>query len=268
MTQMPTKELAQRLIDAERDCLVAWLRAIESIPGNPLRTTVREFGSATAVVCGAIPAQVYNRVFGMTWDDRERLPEILALYREYGAGPVFDLSPYAIPPFWQGPGLPLELARHGFYQGAFHQMLYGAPTTETPPPADHVTIAEVGGQDADTFARVYDQVWGGSDSIRVLIGHPEFRCYLAFVDGEAAALGVLHIANRAASMANGLTVPALRGHGCHTALLQRRIRDAALAGCDLLVSQCAPGSVSQRNQLRAGFLIAGTKAWWTPLSLT
>ena len=63
-------------------------------------------------------------------------------------------------------------------------------------------------------------------------------------------------------MANALTVPALRGRGCQTALLQRRIHDAHQLGCDVLVSQCRPGSTSQNNQLRAGFEIAGTKAWW------
>jgi hypothetical protein len=82
------------------------------------------------------------------------------------------------------------------------------------------------------------------------------------VDGTAAALGVLHVAEGVGSMANALTVPALRGRGCQTALLHRQIRDAALAGCDLLASQCRPGSTSQRNQLRAGFRIAGSKAWW------
>ena len=39
-----------------------------------------------------------------------------------------------------------------------------------------------------------------------------------------------------------------------------------LAGCDLLVSQCSPGTASQRNQLRAGFAIAGTKVWWVPIA--
>jgi hypothetical protein len=55
--------------------------------------------------------------------------------------------------------------------------------------------------------------------------------------------------------------------GCQTALLYRRIRDAALAGCDLLVSQCNPGTDSQRNQLRTGFRIAGSKSWWLPLPI-
>jgi len=63
-------------------------------------------------------------------------------------------------------------------------------------------------------------------------------------------------------MANALTAPAFRGRGCQTALLHRRIQDAAGAGCDLLVSQCSPGTASERNQLRAGFRAAGTKAWW------
>jgi len=96
----------------------------------------------------------------------------------------------------------------------------------------------------------------------VLIEHPRFHCYLAFVDGHPAALGILHVANGVGSMANGLTVPSMRGRGCQTALLYRRIAEAARAECDLLASQCMPGVTSQNNQLRVGFQIAGSKAWW------
>jgi hypothetical protein len=262
-----TTELAQRLIAAERDCMVDWLRAMEALDGNPFGIAIRQFGQATALVCSRIPAEVYNRVIGMTADDRAYVPDILAFYREHGVNPLFDLSPYAIPPFWVQPNLPPLLARHGLYQGAFHQMLYGVPTLEVPPPPDWITIKEAGPADADDFVRVYEQVWGAGGAIRVLIGQPHFRCYLAFVDGVAAGLGVLHIANRAGSMANGLTAPPFRGRGCQTALLYRRIRDAALAGCDLLVSQCNPGTDSQRNQLRTGFRIAGSKSWWLPFPI-
>jgi hypothetical protein len=260
-----TTELAQRLIAAERDCMVDWLRAMEAVDGNPFGIAIRQYGQATALVCSRIPAEVYNRVIGMTAEDRAYVPEILAFYREHGVNPLFDLSPYAIPPFWVQPNLPPLLARHGLYQGAFHQMLYGVPRLEVPPPPDWITIKEVEPADADDFVRVYEQVWGAGGAIRVLIGQPRFRCYLAFVEGVAAGLGVLHIANRAGSMANGLTAPPFRGRGCQTALLYRRIRDAALAGCDLLVSQCNPGTDSQRNQLRTGFRIAGSKSWWLPL---
>jgi hypothetical protein len=262
-----TANLAQRLIAAERDCMVDWLRAMEAVDGNPFGIAIREFGQAMALVCSQIPAEVYNRVIGMTVDDRAHIPAILAFYHEHGVNPLFDLSPYAIPPFWVQPNLPPLLAQHGFYQGAFHQMLYGVPTLDVPLPPEQITIKQVGPADADDFVRVYEQVWGAGGAIRVLIGQPQFRCYLALVDGVAAGLGVLHIANRAGSMANGLTAAPFRGRGCQTALLYRRIHDAALAGCDLLVSQCNPGTDSQRNQLRTGFQIAGSKAWWLPLPI-
>ncbi len=262
---LATTELAQRLVAAERDCYVAWLRAMDALPGNPLGITIRAFGRSTVLVCSEIPAEIFNRVFEMTVDDREHIPAILALYRAHGATPLFDLSPYAIPPFWVQPNVPPLLAQHGLYQGAFHQMLYAVPTTDVPPTPSHITIKDVTPEDADEFGRTYEQVWGDGIAIRVLIGQPQFRCYLAYVDGEAAALAVLHVANGVGSMANALTVPALRGRGCQTALLRRRIADAAVMGCDLLVSQCSPESESQRNQLRVGFHIAGSKAWWVPM---
>lgn len=114
----------------------------------------------------------------------------------------------------------------------------------------------------EAFGRLYASVWGDPGVALVWFGHPAFICYIASVDGTDAALGVLHISDGTASMANALTTPTLRGRGCQTALLRRRLDDAARAGCDLAVSQCRPGSVSQRNQLRAGFAIAETNVWW------
>ncbi len=259
------QELAQRLVQAERNCMKDWLCGIREVQGNPFGVAMRDFGQATALVCSKIPAQVFNRVFNMTSADREYIPAILEFYREHGVQPLFDLSPYNTEPYWEGENVPMLLARHGMYAGAFHQMLYGAPSTSIPPLPRGVTIREVGPDEAADFAWTYEQVWGDAGVIEVLVGREEFTCYVAYVEGQPAALGVLHMADGAASMANALTVPALRNRGCQTALLYHRIREAALRGCDLLVSQCTPGSSSQRNQLRVGFHVAGTKAWWVPL---
>lgn len=263
-----TADLVRRLVVAERTCYADWVRAMADEPGNPLGAEVRAFGQATALVCAAIPAQVWNRVFGWTSADLDRVPPILDFYRERGAEPLFDVVPTVVPPFWEGPNALLALAQHGFYQGAFHQLLFGAPAVEGSPPPARVAVAEVGRADADAFVRVYEQVWGDGAAIRVLLGRPRFRCYIATVDGEPAALGVLHVADGVGSMANGLTAPPFRGQGCHRALLARRVRDAAVDGCDLLVSQCSPGSVSERNQFRLGFRVAATKAWWVPRPIT
>jgi hypothetical protein len=259
---LPTTELVARLMRAETACVAAWVGAMAAQPGNPLRAEIARFGDATACVCGAIPAEVWNRVFGLTVADVARIPEIAQFYRTAGAAPLFDLDPYSVEPFYAGPNVLAPLAAHGFYQASFHQMLYGVPTAPGPVPDGAVEVREVGAEEVEEFGRVYETVWGGAAAIRVLLGQPEFRCYVAYVDGAAAALGVLHIGDGAASMANGLTDPRFRNRGCQTALLRRRAVDAARAGCDLLVSQCRPGSQSQRNQLRAGFRIAGTKVWW------
>lgn len=261
---LPTPELVARLVTAEQRCMTDWMQAVADLPDNPFGIAIATFGNATALVCSTIPAQVFNRVFGLTVADRDQIETILAFYAQHGAAPVFDLSPYGLPPYWVEPNLFTPLMEHGLYQGAFRQLLYALPSTDISPLPVHLSIRAVEAADADLFAAVYDQVWGGSGAIRVLLGHPRFRCYLAFVDGEPAGLGILHIADGVASMANGLAVPHLRGRGCQTALLHRRLADAAEAGCSLVVSQCAPGSTSQNNQLRVGFRIAGSKAWWLP----
>jgi hypothetical protein len=158
------------------------------------------------------------------------------------------------------------LHARGFYQGAWHQILYGLPTTIIPEVPSHISIRVVTANETDAFVEVYEQVWGDGTAVRVLVEQPPFHCYLAYVDDEPAALGILHVANGIGSMANGLTVPAMRGRGCQTALLYHRFRAAALAGCSLMVSQCRPGVTSQNNQLRVGFHIAGSKAWWIPVA--
>jgi GNAT superfamily N-acetyltransferase len=200
----------------------------------------------------------------MTTVDIEHIPAILDYYREHKADVLFDLSPYSTEPYWEGETVPTVLARQGLFAGTFHQMLYGVPTAEAPPMPEGVSIKEVGENEVADFMAAYEQVWGDAGAIKVLVGRPEFACYVAYVDGQAAALGVLHVANGAASMANALTVPRLRGRGCQTALLYRRIEEARRRGCDLIVSQCMPGSDSQKNQMKVGLRVAGTKAWWVP----
>ena len=102
---LPTPALVEQLIDAERDCMVDWLTAMAALPGNPLGSVIENFGRATALVCSKIPAQVFNRVIGMTMQDCDHLPAILAIYEQHRASPMFDLSPYANPPSLGNPKL-------------------------------------------------------------------------------------------------------------------------------------------------------------------
>lgn len=267
----PTTEFARRLIAVERNCFTEWVTLLAAVPGNPFGSAVRQFESGgrqlTALASARVQHVIFNRVFEMTNADIGQLDTILHFYQEQRASPMFDLSPYVVEYAPERDGLLDALAARGFYQRSFHQMLYGQPHADTPPPPDHITIRSVETHDeVDALAYIYGQIRGTADqdAIRVLVGQPNYRCFLAFIDGTAAGLGILHIKNGAASMANGMTLPEYRGRGVQTALLYHRMRTAAEAGCTLMVSQCQAGSISQRNQQRIGFQIAGTKVWWVP----
>lgn len=96
-----------------------------------------------------------------------------------------------------------------------------------------------------------------------------WHCYLARVEGEAAACGAMFIQDRIAELGIAATLEPARGRGCQTALLHRRIADAGAAGCHTLsvkTGERTPGrpSTSYGNILRAGFEEAHPRPNWQP----
>jgi len=63
---------------------------------------------------------------------------------------------------------------------------------------------------------------------------------------------ILRDANIAALFGTA-TVPEFRGRGVQTALINRRLWEAASAGCEFAVVSTMPGGGSQRNTERRGF---------------
>jgi hypothetical protein len=147
-------------------------------------------------------------------------------------------------------------------------VLFGVPTT-IQPGGSGITVCEVVPSDRDVFFSLWlvsqpPEEW---KALRVL-GRAEFadwRCYVAFVGGQPVAIAGLYLRDGVGVMASGNTLPAFRGQGCQTALLCQRITDAALAGCDLILSQATPGTVSQRNLERVGLRTAYTQAIWAAI---
>jgi GNAT superfamily N-acetyltransferase len=87
-------------------------------------------------------------------------------------------------------------------------------------------------------------------------------CFLAEIDGEPGAAGVLGIHDGVALFGGSATVPELRRRGLQSALLHERMRYAFEHGCDLAMMVAAAGSESQRNAERKGFRIAYTRTKW------
>jgi GNAT superfamily N-acetyltransferase len=86
--------------------------------------------------------------------------------------------------------------------------------------------------------------------------------FFAEIDGKPVGTGALAMHDGVAILAGASTVPEARKQGAQRALLEARLRHAALHGCDLAMMGAAPGSASQRNAERQGFRIAYTRIKW------
>jgi GNAT superfamily N-acetyltransferase len=88
---------------------------------------------------------------------------------------------------------------------------------------------------------------------------PSAECYLARIDGKVAGGGTLAIRNGVAGLFGASTLPTFRKRGVQTALLHARLSRAIGAGCDLAACFARPGSTSQRNIGRRGFVVLYTR---------
>ena len=91
---------------------------------------------------------------------------------------------------------------------------------------------------------------------------PGALSFLAELNGQAIATGVLCLSDGVALLGGACTVPEGRRQGAQLALLESRLRYAAEGGCDLAMMCAQPGSASQRNAERHGFRIAYTRLKW------
>jgi hypothetical protein len=99
----------------------------------------------------------------------------------------------------------------------------------------------------------------------VLVHRENNPCFLADIDGQTAAAGALALHEGVALFAGASTIPEFRCRGLQAALLEARMRYASEHGCDLAMMVAEPGSNSQRNAQRQGFLVAYSRLKWQKL---
>ena len=100
-------------------------------------------------------------------------------------------------------------------------------------------------------------------NVRPWLEQGGWSLYLARVSGQPAAAAILYVHDRVGYLADSATDPSFRRRGLQAALLRRRIRDAGLAGADLVFSRAEPFSSSHRNMERVGMRLQFTWAKWT-----
>ena len=197
------------------------------------------------------------------------LDAIERFFRDRGAPVLHEVSPFV------GPAALDLLCARNYRPIEVSSVLYRSverPTSEHP---GQITVRVVAPAESQLWTDISARGWAHE--------HPELLeflvqlgaissarehsvCFLAEVDGEPGAAGVLSLHDGVALFAGSATVPELRHRGLQTALLHERMRYAFDQGCDLAMMGALPGSESQRNAERRGFRIAYTRTKWRLVS--
>ncbi|SRR5581483_7820273 len=249
---------------------VRWMELLRDLPGNRCGVQVRRF--ADDVVATAVTStpdeQWMQHVSGLRDGDEALVPKIAAWYHSLAIRPRYEIAPVAA---FERLALALTDARA--VQTAFLDALWSRAfePSDEPVAGVEVRVVEPRSTDADVFARVllgghevpdtaYTEHWAAAAT---WCEEPEWWCYLACCDGEPLGAAVLVVDDGIGYLANASTLPRGRRRGCQRALIDRRLRDARRAGCELFVSLATPFTTSHRNLERAGLTVAYTKTMWT-----
>lgn len=261
-------EIALQIEQSEAKYFALRLETLQDVPGNPYGVEIRRYGDAWAMQARNTESYwFFHRVMALGYSHLDDLGEILEWYRENKKRSRFDILPSLA-----SSGLLRSLADEGFYQSEFVAALYGLPSDEMRMPSN-VTVRAVQPYEGDQLARIYLDGYGVpeerrrflGDSVRKLAGHPDVRCYFAYVDSAVAGMAVLYLNGDVGYLASGATLPEYLGHGCRRALHYARLAAARLEGCSLVVAHSDVLGNGQRSLEEVGMRVAYNKAIWTEL---
>lgn len=251
---------ARRLEMAET-ILPDWVEAIHR--NKPSRPVAAENIAGGVAFFGG-PNFPSNQIVGMGLYGEVKAGDVDRLehfYRSRSVAATVVVSPLA------DPALLALLGQRGYHIAEFNSVLIRRISTNEPfAPPEGIVIERVSQETVAAWRRTITQ--GFSDVIAVpedvfdgfalLPGSLDF---LTRIDGVVAGAcsGRIVSQTRIAALFGAATLPAYRHRGVQGALIARRLRDAALAGCEYAVVSTQPGSGSQRNMERRGFRLAYTK---------
>jgi GNAT superfamily N-acetyltransferase len=248
-----------------------WREVWESVPAAVAAEhgiELRRFGAIQASIVRGLPeVSMLNLILGATEADEGDLADAVAWTGEHGISPYVPVTPGQ-------PGTEVAevwLRDHGFERAyAWMKFVRGSHRPRFPTP-DGVEVVELEAEDEAPFGSIAAIGFGlpawSAEFFAHLPGRPGWRCYVAKVEGKAQACAAMLIEEGLAEFGVAATLEEARGRGCQTALLHRRICDAAAAGCHTLfveTGERVPGrpSASYRNILKAGFEEAYLRPNW------
>lgn len=213
----------------------------------------KSIGESIALRDRTREALYYNRVVGLGEKDLPKMDELIAFHHEIGKPSAFSITPDR----GVGSAVLKKLQMLG-YCLVETNAIFGISCSRAHKVESDIVIRRAQPEDIDVVVALWDQDYDDklSEQVIQLRGPaqwvPEFPIYLALLDGQVAAMASMYITDGVAWLGNAETFRHFRRRGCQRALLNYRIREAALMGCDLAISDTDFGTISHRNVIRSG----------------
>lgn len=230
----------------------------------------RRIGGALFLMATKIPLMQFNWLAGagLGVDDGACIGEAVTLFRASGQAKfAVQIPPGPAAARMESLAREAGLAPSPLAWAKFHRETTDAPRVETT-----LTIRELGIDERDVFADTAVAGFGMPASISTwlaqVVGRPHWHAYAAFDAGTPAGAGALYVDGDFAWLGIGATRPEMRRKGGQSALLARRIADAAKYGArhavtETGVPQEGQPAPSYRNILGSRFSIAYVRPNWT-----
>lgn len=266
---IPNIPVTSALEDVEARELAACLEAAPATIREALRLGYEWRGRVLAVWAPAIDVPMFNRALGIGltgFARRDEVAEIAARFASEGSPRAFfQITPDASPP-----ELRTWLTEEGFAVHNRWARLWRR-TGDLPASGSDVRVEQVGPERARLFGEIFASGFNLSgpvvDWVAALVGRPAWRHYLGYLGDEPVGTAALMADGPFAWLGYAATVERARRHGVQSALIARRLADAARLGCAYATLETAEdtpqkAAPSFRNVTRLGFQLAYLRENW------
>lgn len=206
-----------------------------------------------------------NSVTGVTEASIEELPDVLSAFTAAGAPPPSLTTGHPTAELGQ------RLRDLGFTPAGHRPLaVIDLPVTSgsSAGARDGLRVTEVVADEVGVFLDVLAAGYDAPRAVRdfLLAEHsaPGVLRFLAWRGDEPVAAAGMSLHGGLAVLGGAAVVPAARGLGGQSVLLQHRLKVAQAAGCVAAAATAAPSSPSARNLARAGFTVQARPQWRRP----
>ncbi len=212
---------------------------------------VFSIGSSCAAQVKHIDILGFNRVIGLglfQTATEQMIDDLIKKYKDAAISRFFiQIHPEAAPPQLREWFEKRNIVHYNNWV-KHYRGVENPPTVET-----ELEIREVSGSfETNKFGDIITGSfeWPGEMSqwFSNLVGRKCWKTYLAFDKDEPAAAASMYVKDDCGWLSFASTLPGWRGKGAQTALIARRIQDAAELGCKVLTVETAEDNKEERSQ--------------------